>query len=75
MHVNAVDFATVPPAYRGEFQRNAPRVAEQLLEGLVLHEIKREQLEMLDGMGFAVGELRVTPEGLRVQLVPALGKS
>ena len=74
VHVKAVDFAGVPAAYRGEFSRQAPRVAEQLLEGMVLHEIKREQLDMLGGMGFAVGELRVTPQGLRVQLVPALGK-
>lgn len=74
VHVKSVDFSGVPTAYRSAFSSQAPRVAEQLLENLPLHEIKREQLDMLGGMGFTVGELRVTPQGLRIELVPSMGK-
>ncbi len=40
----------------------------------MLHEVKADQLALLGGLGLAVGEVRVTPQGLRVELVPGLGK-
>lgn len=73
VHVGKVDFPAVPAQYQPLFTRNAPRVAEQLLSGMVLHEIKPEQLAMVNGLGFRVGEVRVTREGLRVELLPVLG--
>jgi hypothetical protein len=73
VHVNSVDFASVPPAYRSEFSRQAPRLAEQLLEGLALYEVPREKLDLLGGLGFTVNDLRVTAQGLRIGLLPSLG--
>ncbi|MGB3069440.1 MAG: DUF1439 domain-containing protein [Ottowia sp.] len=73
VHVAKVDFPAVPGEYQPLFTRNAPRLAEQLLDGMVLHEIKPEQLAMVNGLGFRVGEVRVTREGLRVELLPVLG--
>ncbi|MFV0679942.1 hypothetical protein [Ottowia sp.] len=75
VRVNSVDFASVPPAYRSEFARHAPRVAEQLLEGLTLYEVPKDQLQILNGLGFAVGALQVTAQGLRIELLPSLGAS
>lgn len=72
-HVSKVDFPAVPAQYQPLFTRNVPRVAEQLLDGMVLHEIKPEQLAMVNGLGFRMGEVRVTREGLRVELLPVLG--
>ncbi|MBH1965159.1 MAG: hypothetical protein I8H77_12530 [Comamonadaceae bacterium] len=73
VRVGKVDFATVPQQYQPLFARTAPRMVEQLLNGMVLHEIKPDQLAMVNGLGFRVGEVRVTREGLRVELLPALG--
>lgn len=73
VHVGKVDVPSVPTPYQPIFTRNAPRMAEQLLDGLVLHEIKPEELAMVNGLGFKVGEVRVTREGLRVELLPVLG--
>lgn len=73
VRVHQVDFPTVPPPFQADFARHAPPLAEQLLEGLALHQIPREQLMLLDGLGFKVAALRVVPQGLRVELKPALG--
>ncbi len=74
VRVHRVEFPGVPPAYSQALAQAAPRAAEQLLEGAVLHEVKADQLALLGGLGLAVGEVRVTPQGLRVELVPGLGK-
>lgn len=68
--VNRVDFDRIPPLYRQPFAQNAPRVAEQLLANLELYRIPPEQLELARGIGFVVNALRVTPEGLKVELAP-----
>lgn len=72
VHVGKVSIPAVPAPYQPLFTRNAPRMAEQLLDGLVLHEIKPEELAMVNGLGFKVGEVRVTRDGLRVELLPVL---
>ena len=75
VHVGKLDFPAVPAPYQAIFVRNASRMAEQALNGMELHEIKPEQLAMVNGLGFRVGAVRVTREGLRVELLPVLGGS
>ncbi len=72
VRVGKVDFPSVPQQYQPLFARAAPRMVEQLLNGMVLQEIKPDQLALVNGLGYRVGEVRVTREGLRVELLPAL---
>ncbi len=73
VHVGRVDFPAVPAQYQSLFAQAAPRVAEQALNGLVLHEVTPEQLALVNGLGFKVGAVQVVREGIRVELLPALG--
>lgn len=52
-------------------QRLGSVLAEKLLEGTVLHQLKPEQLERLTRAGYQPGTLEVTPSGLTISVVPA----
>lgn len=73
VRVRSLDFPAVPLQYQALFTQAAPRLAEQVLDGMVLHEVSLDQLALVDGLGFRVGEVRVTQKGLRVELVPVWG--
>jgi hypothetical protein len=51
-------------------QRLGAVVLEGMLDGLVLHRLKPEQLQRLADAGFAPGEVRVRPDGVEVTTVP-----
>ena len=51
-------------------QRIGGVVIEGMLEGLVLHRLKPEQLQRLADAGLAPGEVRVRPDGVEVTTVP-----
>lgn len=70
VRVGKVDFPAIPEQLRAFVARTAPRLAEQSLNELVLHKIEPDQLTMVNGLGYRVGEVRVTRQGLRVELVP-----
>lgn len=72
VRVGKVEFPAMPEQFRPLFARAAPRLAEQSLNEMVLHKIEPDQLTMVSGLGFRVGEVRVTHEGLRVELWPVL---
>ena len=44
-----------------------------MLNGIVFHEIKPDQLAMVNALGFLLGEVRVTREGPRADLFLAFG--
>lgn len=71
VRVGKVDFPAMPDQFRPLFDRAAPRLAEQSLNDMVLHKIEPDQLAMVNGLGYRVGEVRVTREGLKVDLLPA----
>ena len=72
VRVSKVDFPAMPEQLRPIFARAAPRLAEQSLNEMVLHKIEPAQLAMVNGLGYRVGEVRVTREGLKINLLPAL---
>ena len=72
VRVGKVEFPAMPEQLRPLFARAAPRLAEQSLNEMVLHKIEPDQLTMVNGLGYRVGEVRVTREGLRVELLPVL---
>lgn len=52
-------------------QRLGSVLAERLLEGTVLHQLKPEQLERLGRAGYQPGSVQVTPAGITLSVVPA----
>lgn len=72
VRVGKVDFPAIPEQLRALVARAVPRLAEQSLNELVLHKIEPDQLTMVSGLGYRVGEVRVTREGLHVELLSAL---
>jgi len=51
-------------------QRLGAVVLESMLEGLVLHRLKPEQLQRLADAGLAPGEVLVRPDGVEITTVP-----
>ena len=68
--VNRVSLAGVPEPYQTAITRNAPRLAERLLDNRVLHQFSDKDLSLVNGLGLEPGEISVTPQGLSVTLVP-----
>ena len=68
--VNRVSLAGVPEPYQTAITRNAPRLAERLFDNRVLHQFSDKDLSLVNGLGLEPGEITVTPEGLKVTLVP-----
>lgn len=52
-------------------QRLGSVLAERLLEGTVLHQLKPEQLERLTRAGYQPGTVEVTSSGITISVVPA----
>jgi hypothetical protein len=67
--VNRVSLAGVPEPYQALITRNAPRLAERLLDNRVLHQFSDKDLRLVNGLGLEPGEITVTADGLKVMLV------
>ena len=68
--VNRISLAGVPEPYQTAITRNAPKLAERLFDNRVLHQFSDKDLSLVNGLGLEPGEISVTPEGLKVTLVP-----
>jgi hypothetical protein len=68
--VNRVSLAGVPEPYQTAIARNAPRLVERLFDNRVMHQFSDKDLRLVNGVGLEPGEITVTPQGLRVSLVP-----
>lgn len=60
----------VPAEYQPLFQAQAPRLAEQVLDNLVLYQLTPSQKMLLDGLGYGVQRFDVLPDRLRLVLAP-----
>ena len=70
VHVSRLDFPGAPAAVRSLLAGSAPRVAEHALDGMALYQVPSEQMAVVNGLGWRVGGLNVTAQGLRVDLLP-----
>ena len=68
VRVEAIELQGIPEQWRGVLQSAGALAAEQFLEGAVLHAFTSEQLARAGGL--RPGDIRVTPRGVRVELVP-----
>lgn len=62
--------AGVPSSYAQALSGAGTQLAENLLQDLVVHRFKPEDLRRVDGMGYQPGSLTVVSGGLRLQLDP-----
>ncbi len=59
-----------PALLQRQFERLGTLLAEQGLDDQVIHTLRPKDVEAVEGRGYRPSELRVTPHGLRVTLLP-----
>ncbi|WP_168708526.1 DUF1439 domain-containing protein [Hydrogenophaga sp. PAMC20947] len=59
-----------PVSYAQQLRGAGTQIAETMLQDLVVHQFKPEELRRVDGLGYQPGVLKVVPGGLRLQLDP-----
>jgi hypothetical protein len=70
VRVESFEVPGVPAAYASRANRLGALLAESLLQDLVLHRLRPEDLQAASGWGYQPGALSVLPGGLRLQLDP-----
>ncbi len=68
--VRSVQLEGVPAEYAKWLDRNAPRLADKLLDGQVLYTLTERDTAALAAFGWQLGAFRVVPQGLKVRLDP-----
>lgn len=69
LRVNALQFDNVPAQTSALLSMYGPQLAEQSLQGAVLHQLKPEDLALPDGMGLQPDTITVTAQGLVIAFV------
>ncbi len=70
VRVQQLQMQGVPREYQAMFQTYAPRLAEQVLGGLVVYELPASQRMLLQGLGYTVHAIDVQSDQLRIVLAP-----
>ena len=70
VRLDSVDMAGVPSAYAQALRGAGAQLTEGLMQNMVVHRFKPEDLRTVEGMGYQPGALKVVPGGLRLQLDP-----
>lgn len=73
VRLDAFQLPGVPSAFAQGLRGVGAQLAETLLQDLVVHQFRPEDLRRVDGMGYQPGHLMVVPGGLRLQLDPKAG--
>ena len=60
----------VPSSYAQQLRGAGTQIAETMLQDLVVHQFKPEDLRTVEGLGYQPGTRKVVPGGLRLQLDP-----
>lgn len=69
LRVNTLQFEGVPPEVSLLLASYGPQLAEQALQGAVLHTLKPQDLALPDSMGVQPGSITVTARGLVIGFV------
>ena len=69
LRVNALRFEDLPPSSAELLNAYAPRLAEQSLREVVLHQLKPQDLALPDVMGLQPGSITVTQQGVVIGFV------
>jgi hypothetical protein len=60
-----------PSPLQNQLNRIGRLIAEEMLDGQVVHTLKPEDVRNAQGRGYQPGELKVTPRGLQLTLNPS----
>ena len=66
--VNSLQIADAPPALTDMLSTYGPRLGEQVLENLALHQFEDKDLALADTIGLQPGAITVTAQGLTMAL-------
>lgn len=66
--VNGLQIADAPPALADMLATYAPRLGEQVLESMALHQFADKDLALADTIGLQPGAITVTAKGLTMEL-------
>ena len=69
LRVNALQFDGLAPPASALLATYGPALAQQALQGAVLHTFKPQDLALPDGMGLQPGSITVTAQGVMVEFV------
>ena len=69
LRVNSLRFDDLPPSSAALLNAYGPRLAEQSLREVVLHQLKPQDLALPDAMGLQPGSITVTQQGLVIGFV------
>ena len=69
LRVNALHFDGLPPGPSELLAAYGPALAQQTLQGAVLHQLKPQDLALPDAMGLEPGSITVTAQGLVIGFV------
>lgn len=69
LRVNSLRFADLPPGSAELLNAYGPKLAEQSLREVVLHQLRPQDLALSDAMGLQPGSITVTPQGLVIGFV------
>lgn len=70
VRLDGIDLQGTPSVYAQPLRGAVNQLAENLLQGLVVHQFKPQELRLVEGMGYQPGVLTVVAGGLRLQLDP-----
>jgi uncharacterized protein YkuJ len=70
VRVERLQIDGAPAPLQRHFERLGALVAEQALDDQVMHTLRPQDVEVVQGRGYTPSELRVTPRGLLVTLQP-----
>jgi hypothetical protein len=73
--LDEVSLPTLPSYFLDSLKRLGNQVARDNLQGYVIKQLKPDDLQKVDRMGYQVAGLRVTASGLAVDLVPKASKT
>jgi hypothetical protein len=70
VRVERLQIDGAPAPLQRQFERIGTLIAEQALDDQVIHTLRPKDVEAVQGRGYRPSELRVTPRGLLVTLLP-----
>lgn len=71
LRLRGLSLPDVPPATAQALRQWLAQWVRESLHEVVVHRLREEDLMLAENLGLQPGAITVTPEGLRVELVPA----
>ncbi len=71
VRIESVEFDGAPALAQRQFDRVAVQLAERMLSDRAIYTLRPKDIEAVQGRGYRPGDIRVTPTGLSITLLPS----